>query len=125
MCARRFLLIILALTLLTVAGHPLAGAVRFVVEPRGPGDAVRFEIQVYDRAASTVDQILMHTVGEWLQRSAWVTLAENVAKAANGQATDVQTLDEELDEHECEVVERWTRALSAQLSRNATSSGRD
>jgi NADH dehydrogenase len=113
------------ITLLTVAGHPLAGAVRFVVEPRGQGDAVRFEIQVYDRAASTVDQILMRTVGEWLQRSAWVTLAENVAKAANGQATDVQTLDEELDEHESEVVERWTRALSAQLSRNATSSGRD
>ena len=32
-----------------VAGHPIAGAVRFLVEPRG--DAVRFEIQVFDRAA--------------------------------------------------------------------------
>ena len=111
------------MTLLTVAGHPLAGAVRFVVEPRG--DALRFEIQVYDRAASTVDQILMRTVGEWLQRGAWVSLAQNVAKAAGGQATDVETLDEELDEHESEVVDRWTRALSAQLSRNSTSSGRD
>jgi len=111
------------MTLLTVAGHPLAGAVRFVVEPRG--DALRFEIQVYDRAASTVDQILMRTVGEWLQRGAWVALAQNVAKAAGGEATDVETLEEELDEHESELVDRWTRALSAQLSRNSTSSGRD
>jgi hypothetical protein len=117
------------MTLLTVAGHPLAGAVRFLVEPRGKsqetGEVVRFEIQVYDRAASTIDQILMRTVGEWLQRAAWAVLAQNVARAAGGQATDVETAEEELDDKESEIVDRWTRALSAQLSRNSTSSGRD
>src|SRR6476646_8870001 len=68
------------ITLLTVAGHPIAGAVRFLVERNG--DAVRFEIQVYDRPASVFDRIMLRTVGEWLQRAAWIGMAENVARAA-------------------------------------------
>lgn len=111
------------ITLLTVAGHPVAGAVRFLVETRG--DAVRFEIQVYDRPASIIDQLLMRTVGESLQRAAWIGLATNVARAARGQASQVQTSEEELDEHEMELVNRWATELSVQLSRNSTLSGRD
>jgi NADH dehydrogenase len=110
-------------TLLTVAGHPIAGAVRFLIEARG--DAVRFEIQVFDRPASVIDQLLMRAAGEWLQRAAWIALATNVARASQGKASDVQTSEEELDEHELDVVNRWATELSAQLSRNSTSSGRD
>jgi NADH dehydrogenase len=40
-------------TLVTLDGHPLAGAVRFLSEQRG--DKVRFEAQVYDRPASIAD----------------------------------------------------------------------
>jgi len=110
-------------TLLTVAGHPIAGAVRFVVESRG--DAVRFEIQVFDRAASMFDQFLMRAAGEWLQRAAWIALAGNVARAAQGRASEVQTSEEELDAHEMDVVNRWVTELDVQLSRKSTSSGRD
>jgi Nucleoside-diphosphate-sugar epimerases len=111
------------MTLLTVAGHPIAGAVRFLVEARG--DAVRFEIQVYDRPASMIDQLLMRAAGEPLQRAAWIALATNVARAARGQASAVQTSEEELDEHERELINRWATELNVQLSRNTTSSGRD
>lgn len=111
------------ITLLTVAGHPIAGAVRFLAETRG--DAVRFEIQVYDRPASMIDRLLMRAAGEWLQRAAWIGLATNVARATRGQASQIQTSEEELDEHETELVNRWATELSVQLSRNSTLSGRD
>ncbi|HTJ24316.1 MAG TPA: NAD-dependent epimerase/dehydratase family protein [Gemmatimonadaceae bacterium] len=111
------------LTLLTVAGHPIAGAVRFLVERRD--DAIRFEIQVYDRAATVIDQVMMRTVGEWLQRRAWLSMAERVARASGGSAGDVQSSSEELTDRELELVDEWASTLSAQLSRNATSSGRD
>ena len=111
------------LTLLTVAGHPIAGAVRFLVEPRD--GATRFEIQVYDRPATLVDQIIMRTVGDWFQRGAWVSTAQRVARAAGGTAGDVQSTADELDEQELQLVDEWASTLSAQLSRNATSSGRD
>ena len=111
------------ITLLTVAGHPIAGAVRFLVETRG--DALRFEVQVYDRAASVFDRIMLRTLGEWLQRAAWVGLAENVARVAGDPSADVQTAQEELNADQLRVINDWTSALSAQLSRKATSSGRD
>jgi NADH dehydrogenase len=111
------------ITLLTVAGHPIAGAVRFLVEDRG--DAVRFEVQVYDRAASVFDQIMLRTLGEWLQKAAWVGLCENVARFAGDSAAKVETSQQELNDDQLRVIEQWTAALSAQLSRNATSSGRD
>jgi NADH dehydrogenase len=110
------------LTLLTVAGHPIAGAVRLITGQAG--DAVCFEIQVYDRPASVIDEMLMRTVGGWLQRSTWIELAENVVSASGGRGK-VQVEETELGERELKVVDEWARTLSAQLSRNATSSGRD
>lgn len=110
------------LTLLTLAGHPIAGAVRLLTGPAG--DAVCFEIQVYDRPASVIDEVVMRTVGGWVQRSTWIALAENVVRASGGQGT-VQLEETELGERELAVVNEWARTLSAQLSRNATSSGRD
>jgi len=110
-------------TLLTVAGHPIAGAVRFLVEPRD--DALRFEIQVYERSASMIDQVLLRTVGDWVQTASWTTLAQRVADAAGGTHGGVQTLVEALSARELEVVDEWAKSLDAQLSRNATSSGRD
>jgi NADH dehydrogenase len=110
------------ITLLTVAGHPIAGAVRFLVEPNG--DAVRFEIQVYDRPASVFDQVMLRTVGEWLQRAAWVGMVENIARVAGLESPDVQTSQEELSDDELHVVNEWASLLSARLSRNATSSER-
>ena len=111
------------ITLLTVAGHPIAGTVRFLIETRG--DAVRFEVQVYDRPASMLDQLMMSSGGSLLQRGTWITLAENAARAAGGTSTDVEATEEELDDAETKLIEEWAASLSAQLSRNSTSRGRD
>jgi NADH dehydrogenase len=110
------------LTLLTVAGHPIAGAVRF--QTVSTGDAVRFEIEVYDRPASMIDEVIMRTVGSWLQRSTWMELTENVLRASGGEGR-VQMDEKDLSEQELAVVNEWARTLSAQLSRKAMSSGRD
>jgi NADH dehydrogenase len=111
------------ITLLTLAGHPIAGAVRFLVEAQG--DALRFEVQVYDRPASTIDQILMYAMGDWMQRDVWVGLAENVARAAGGTSVPVQTSDAKLDARESALVNEWASKLNAQSSRKTTSNGRD
>jgi NADH dehydrogenase len=111
------------ITMLTVVGHPIAGAVRFLVEARG--EALRFEIQVFDRAATMVDQFLMYAAGEWLQREAWAGLATNVARVVGGTCTPVQTLEAELDADEAARIDEWTAELSSQTSRKSTSSGRD
>ena len=58
-------------------------------------------------------------------RAAWVGLAENVARAAGDESAEVQTSHEELSDEELHIVNEWASTLSAQLSRNATSSGRD
>ena len=110
------------MSFLTVVGHPIAGAVRLLTCVED--DAVRFEIQVYDRPASAIDEVVMRTVGGWLQRSMWIDLAENVIRASSGEGR-VRTEEKELNDHELEVINDWARTLSAQLSRNATSSGRD
>ena len=102
------------ITFLTLSGHPVAGAVRFQFEP--VDDAIRFEIQVYDRAANVIDQLALRAVGQWLQRETWIGFAENVARASGGTSGKVQSIEDELDAHEAEVVNEWASTLNAQLS---------
>jgi hypothetical protein len=108
-----------SMTLLTVSGHPIAGAVRFGVEPYNGG--LRFEIHVFDRAGSMVDQLLMRAGGQWMQHASWVELAQNVARMAGGSAGDVGSDTMELTGADATRVEAWATALAAQLSRNSTS----
>ena len=96
-------------TLMTLEGHPLAGAVRMQAEP--VGGAVRFEVQVYDRAASIPDLVIMRTLGDTLQDRAWTQLIENVAKASGSRPANVQRSAESLSESEAEVVQRWAEEL--------------
>ena len=94
---------------MTLAGHPLAGAVRIQT---GPVDgAVRFEVQVYDRAASLPDLVIMRTLGDTLQDRAWTELIENVVKAAGNRPADVQRSTESLSKSEAAVVQRWAEEL--------------
>ena len=97
-------------TMLTLEGHPLAGAVRMQTEPRGE-DAVRFEIQIYDRAGSIPDFLIMRTLGGMLQDRAWTELVENVVRTAGGRETEVQHSTETLSESEADVVHRWAEEL--------------
>jgi NADH dehydrogenase len=96
-------------TMLTLEGHPLAGAVRFQTEP--VGDLVRFEVQAYDRAANVIDMLMMRTLGDRLQDAAWQRLVRNVVEASGGHANDVQQSSETLSPSEAAVVQRWAEEL--------------
>lgn len=97
-------------TLVTLAGHPLAGAVRFLAEQRG--DKVRFETQVYDRPASLPDWFAMKAVGDSLQSRTWEGLIERMIRESGGAAPNgIEQREEDLDEKQAERIEDWLRDL--------------
>jgi NADH dehydrogenase len=97
-------------TCVTVEGHPLAGAVRFLAEQRG--DAVRFEVQTYDRAATTADRIALATIATSLKHSTWQTTVERVVERSGGTAPDgVEMEEEKLDDAQAAEIERWVEGL--------------
>jgi NADH dehydrogenase len=103
-------------TLLTVEGHPLAGAVRFLSEPRGA--AVRFQVEVYDRAANLLDFLAMRTVGDRLQDHTWSHVVENmIAQSGGAAAAGVQHDVASLDDEEARAIERWLEELMVQRKR--------
>jgi uncharacterized protein YbjT (DUF2867 family) len=103
-------------TLLTLEGHPLAGAVRFLCEPRG--DAVRFQVEVYDRPANMIDFLAMRTVGDWLQEHTWSHVVEKVIKISGGRApAGVESESASLDEGEAKAIERWVADLALRRRR--------
>ena len=99
------------MTFVTVEGHPLAAAIRFVTEDVGD-DVVRFEIQTFDRAGSVVDAVMLAVVGDLLKDGTWRAVVRRVIDESNGRAADgVQHSDEVLEGEEAELVERWAEAL--------------
>jgi uncharacterized protein YbjT (DUF2867 family) len=109
-------------TLVTLSGHPLAGAVRFLSEQRG--DQVRFETQVYDRPASLSDWFAMKTVGESLQSRTWEALVQKMIDESGGVAAKgIQQTEEDLDEHQAERIEDWLRDLVNERKRMENLSG--
>jgi NADH dehydrogenase len=99
-----------AITFVTLEGHPLAGAIRFLFERRG--DAVRFEVQTYDRAGSTVDRVAMSTIGRVVKGATWVKLVEQVIEASGGTAPEgVETETEALEKEQATEIERWVKDL--------------
>jgi nucleoside-diphosphate-sugar epimerase len=96
-------------TLMTLDGHPLAGAVRFQTE-RLPNDAVRFEIQVYDRAATVVDLVMMRTLGDFMQDGTWTSMVEQVVKASGGSGETHHT-SHDLSRSETQAVQHWAEEL--------------
>ncbi|MDB4889755.1 MAG: NAD-dependent epimerase/dehydratase [Gemmatimonadetes bacterium] len=97
-------------TLITLAGHPLAGAVRFLCEQRG--EAVRFQVEVYDRAANIIDLIAMRTLGDRLQSHTWSKVVENMIERSGGAASaGVEHDSETLDEEEAALIGKWLEEL--------------
>jgi NADH dehydrogenase len=98
------------MTVCTVAGHPLAGAVRFLSEARGPH--VRFEVQVYDRAANVADWLVMNPIGARLQNATWRETVERVVKESGGRATGgVEHEFATLDAEQAREVNEWLERL--------------
>jgi nucleoside-diphosphate-sugar epimerase len=110
-------------TLVTLAGHPLAGAIRFLSEQRG--DLLRFEVQVYDRPANLADWFAMRTVGEGLQASAWDGLIQAMVEEAGGMLVGaVQHEDTYLDEQQAERVEEWVKDIIVERKRGENAPAR-
>jgi NADH dehydrogenase len=105
------------LTLVTVEGHPLAGAVRFLSETRG--DDLRFEIQVYDRAASVVDLVVMRALGERVQDASWREMIEKVVRVSGGHAARIDREAESLDEAQADLIDEWLSDLVMERKREA------
>jgi NADH dehydrogenase len=104
------------ITLLTLEGHPLAGAVRFLVDHHGPD--VRFEVQVYDRPSNVVDFVAMRTVGDFLQNRTWNAVVDNVLRVSGGEARDgVKSESASLDEAEAKSIESWLDSIVTKLKR--------
>ncbi|HEX2780815.1 MAG TPA: DUF1990 family protein [Gemmatimonadaceae bacterium] len=105
-------------TLCTLAGHPLAGAVRFLCEDRG--EKVRFQVEVYDKPATVVDHLVMRPFGEMLQSSAWEAVVENVVSASGGRAVgDIEHEEAILDADQSERIDEWLRDLVMRQRRDA------
>jgi NADH dehydrogenase len=114
------------LTLQTVQGHPLAGAVRFTLEPpsNGSPDVLRFQVEVFDRAANVVDWLAMATVGDRLQSASWREIVENVVAESGGTAADgVQTDEAKLDDDAAKPVEKWLADLALRREREDNREG--
>jgi hypothetical protein len=104
---------------MTLAGHPLAGAVQFVTLPIDGG--VHFEIQVYDRPANVVDWMLMRPIGDRLQDATWVQLCESVARVAGAATPDVKRITRDLEGESARAVEAWAKNLALHLQRKSHS----
>jgi NADH dehydrogenase len=108
-------------TLVTLDGHPLAGAVRFLSEQRG--DKVRFEAQVYDRPASIADWLIMKAGGEVMQARTWEGLIQKMVDESGGSASGVQQDEENLDAQQAERIEDWIRDLVMERKRSTLRTG--
>ena len=105
-------------TLLTLEGHPLAGAVRFLSEPRG--SAVRFQVEVYERAANLVDMIAMRTLGDRVQSHTWTEVVERMVERSGGVARDgVQHDSAALDDEEAQSIQAWLEDIVLRRKRDA------
>lgn len=110
------------ITMVTLAGHPLAGCVRFATAYEG--ERVRFEVQVFDRAASFVDMVMMRTIGDFMQSHTWDTLVRNAVEASGGDAADgVRHESDTLEGDEAHSVEEWADALVARRQRRTAGAG--
>ncbi|MEO8193017.1 MAG: hypothetical protein ABI681_04140 [Gemmatimonadales bacterium] len=106
-------------TLVTLAGHPLAGAVRFLSEQRGR--QVRFEAQIFDRPASLPDWLAMKTPGESLQPRTWEGLVERMVQETGGTAPDgIEQTEDCLDEHQADLIDDWLRDLLMERKRRGS-----
>jgi NADH dehydrogenase len=104
--------------LVTVAGHPLAGAIRFLSEQIS--DRIRFQVQIYDRPANLADWFVMRTVGEGIQASSWEELLEAVVAESGGAAVSpIKYEEESLTEDRALLVEAWLKDLITERKRGS------
>lgn len=107
------------ITCVTLRGHPLSGAIRFMVREPTPG-VVRFEVRSYTRPSDLVDLIGMRTFGKVAQKATWRSVVERVVERSGGAAPDgVQEETRTLEGADAEEVERWVEEVVMEQKRRA------
>jgi NADH dehydrogenase len=102
--------------LVTLQGHPLAGAIRFLSEQIA--DLIRFQVQIFDRPANLADWLTMRTVGDGLQATSWESLLQEVVTESGAtSASPIQHEEEVLDEDKTVRVEAWVREIVMERKR--------
>jgi NADH dehydrogenase len=100
-----------AVTCVTLRGHPLSGAIRFLVEEQ-PGEVLRFEIRSFTRPSDIVDFIGMRTFGKIAQKATWHSVVQALVDRSGGEAPDgVQDETSTLKGQDAEDVEKWVEEL--------------
>jgi NADH dehydrogenase len=103
-------------TLVTIAGHPLAGAIRFLAE--SISGLIRFQVQIYDRAANLADWLVMRTIGDEVQARSWESLLQAIVKESGAtSASPIQHEEIFLDEARAERVEEWVKEIVIERKR--------
>ncbi len=105
-----------SMTLVTVAGHPLAGAVTFRVTGE-PGLDLRFEVETCDRPSNLLDGLAMMSIGSLLKHQNWSMVVERAVTALSGVTPGQVRMDEHPLEGEEEreaiaAIERKVAALA-------------
>jgi len=113
-----------SLTLQTLEGHPLAGAVRFTfaeadaAPPTSGTPPLRFEVEVFDRAADAFDWMAMAVLGDQMQEANWEAIVQTIVDESGGvAAAGVEKAEEVLEGGAAERVEAWLKELGLQRQR--------
>ena len=109
--------------LVTLDGHPLAGAIRFLSEQLA--DLIRFQVQVYDRPANLADWLAMRTVGEGIQARSWESLLEAIVEESGARlVSPIRHEEETLSEDRAQLVEQWIKDLVVERKREKADADR-
>lgn len=107
-----------SLTLVTLAGHPLAGSVTFRFLGT-PGEDLRFEVETCERPSSLPDFLMMFPIGTVLQSWNWNTVARRTAELVGEPSpAEVTTDQRELTDEEERTAQSDLQQKVADLNRD-------
>lgn len=99
------------ITMVTLEGHPLSGAIRFDVTEMSPG-VLRFEVRSFTRSADLIDRIGMRTFGKVAQRATWRAVVSAAVDRSGGTAPGgVEQEETSLHGKDAEDVENWVEEV--------------
>lgn len=98
------------IVLVTVAGHPLAGAVRFLSENRAIGTLAR--IEVYARPSDLPHWLAMKAGSDAMQTGMWIETLRNIVQKSGGDPTgEIEVQEETLDDARETLADEWIRRI--------------
>lgn len=106
------------ITMVTLEGHPLSGAIRFDVSRVSP-DVLRFEVRSFTRSADLIDRIGMRTFGKMAQRATWRSVVSAGVERSGGSApAGVEQEETSLYGKDAEDVENWLEEVVMRFRRS-------